>query len=131
VYERAVANVPPAPAKRYWQRYIYLWLNYALWEELEAGDAGRAREVYRACLKVIPHGAFTFAKARAPAPVRAACCCSRCAGAWGARPATAAWPEYGQCRSYACVSACAGRPRCAAEPPGTQAKCHQTFGKPL
>ncbi len=68
VYERAVANVPPAPAKRYWQRYIYLWLNYALWEELEAGDAGRAREVYRACLKVIPHVAFTFAKARASAP---------------------------------------------------------------
>lgn len=64
VYERAVANVPPAPAKRYWQRYIYLWLKYALWEELEAGDAARAREVYRACLKVIPHAAFTFAKAR-------------------------------------------------------------------
>ena len=64
VYERAVGNVPPAPAKRYWQRYIYLWLKYALWEELEAQDATRAREVYRACLKVIPHGAFTFAKAR-------------------------------------------------------------------
>ena len=36
VYERAIANIPPAPEKRYWQRYIYLWINYALFEELEA-----------------------------------------------------------------------------------------------
>lgn len=26
VYERAIANVPPAEEKRLWQRYIYLWL---------------------------------------------------------------------------------------------------------
>jgi hypothetical protein len=25
VYERAIANIPPAEEKRYWQRYIYLW----------------------------------------------------------------------------------------------------------
>jgi hypothetical protein len=37
VFERAIANVPPAPEKRYWQRYIYLWVRYALYEELEAG----------------------------------------------------------------------------------------------
>ena len=64
VYERAIANVPPAPEKRYWQRYIYLWVRYALWEELEAQDAERTREVYRACLGLIPHATFTFAKAR-------------------------------------------------------------------
>ncbi|KAI8002533.1 Crooked neck-like protein 1 [Camellia lanceoleosa] len=29
VYERAIANVPPVEEKRYWQRYIYLWINYA------------------------------------------------------------------------------------------------------
>ena len=62
VYERAIANTPPADEKRYWQRYIYLWINYALFEELEAQDAERTREVYRACLKLIPHKAFTFAK---------------------------------------------------------------------
>ncbi|CAL5221424.1 g3611 [Coccomyxa viridis] len=62
VYERAIANVPPAPEKRYWQRYIYLWIKYALWEELEAEDADRARQVYRACLNLIPHSIFTFAK---------------------------------------------------------------------
>ncbi len=63
MYERAIANTPPADEKRYWQRYIYLWINYALFEELEAQDAERTREVYRACLKLIPHKAFTFAKA--------------------------------------------------------------------
>jgi crooked neck len=62
VYERAIANVPPANEKRFWQRYIYLWINYALYEELEARDAERTREVYRACLKVIPHSEFSFSK---------------------------------------------------------------------
>eukprot|EP00884_Botryococcus_braunii_P014025 jgi/Botrbrau1/22623/Bobra.176_1s0051.1 len=62
VYERAVANVPPAAEKRYWQRYIYLWIKYAIWEELVAGNPERTREVYRTCLKLLPHKAFTFAK---------------------------------------------------------------------
>ncbi|EFJ15431.1 hypothetical protein SELMODRAFT_442275 [Selaginella moellendorffii] len=62
VYERAIANVPPAEEKRYWQRYIYLWINYALYEELEAEDMDRTRDVYSACLGIIPHKKFTFAK---------------------------------------------------------------------
>jgi hypothetical protein len=62
VYERAVAQLPPSNQKLLWCRYIYLWINYAIFEELHAGDAGRAREVYRACLKIIPHSEFTFAK---------------------------------------------------------------------
>ena len=61
-YERAVANVPPAQEKRFWQRYVYLWINYALWEELAAHDSDRAREVYRAALRLIPHRNFTFGK---------------------------------------------------------------------
>ena len=61
-YEMAVAVVPPAMEKRYWQRYIYLWIKYALFEELIAQDIERCREVYRACLKLIPHNVFTFAK---------------------------------------------------------------------
>lgn len=36
VYERAIANIPPTKEKRHWKRYIYLWINYALYEELEA-----------------------------------------------------------------------------------------------
>ncbi|GAA5830801.1 hypothetical protein JCM11251_001079 [Rhodosporidiobolus azoricus] len=63
VYERAVAQVPPSDEKRHWRRYIFLWLNYALFEELDTKDMQRAREIYRACLKLIPHKKFTFAKA--------------------------------------------------------------------
>ncbi|OVA01080.1 RNA-processing protein [Macleaya cordata] len=62
VYERAIANVPPAEEKRYWKRYIYLWINYALYEEIEAEETERAREVYRECLKLIPHRKFSFTK---------------------------------------------------------------------
>ncbi len=36
VYERAIANVPPATEKKFWRRYIYLWINYSLFEELVA-----------------------------------------------------------------------------------------------
>ena len=61
-YERAVANVPPSKEKQYWRRYIYLWINYAVYEELEAKDADRARQVYRTGLELLPHKRFTFAK---------------------------------------------------------------------
>ena len=62
LYERAIANVPPLQEKTYWQRYIYLWINYALYEELIANDIDRTREVYKSCLNIIPHTQFTFAK---------------------------------------------------------------------
>jgi len=82
LYERAIAQVPPTPEKSMWRRYIYLWVNYALFEELEAEvykskkgkrgiamlnktnkqDVAKTRQVYQACLKVIPHKQFTFAK---------------------------------------------------------------------
>nr|CAB3233887.1 crooked neck-like protein 1 [Phallusia mammillata] len=62
VYERAISNIPLVTQKRHWRRYIYLWINYALYEELESKDMERARDVYKACLDVIPHRKFTFAK---------------------------------------------------------------------
>ena len=34
VYERAVSQVPPGSEKRHWRRYIFLWLDYALFEEI-------------------------------------------------------------------------------------------------
>ena len=37
-----------------WHQYVY--------EELEARDYERTREVYEACLNLIPHKSFTFAK---------------------------------------------------------------------
>jgi hypothetical protein len=45
-----------------WRRYICLWINYALFEELEAEDVERTRQVYRHCLELLPHKHFTFAK---------------------------------------------------------------------
>ncbi|KIJ37089.1 hypothetical protein M422DRAFT_33945 [Sphaerobolus stellatus SS14] len=62
VYERAVAQVPPGKEKRYWRRYIFLWLDYALFEEIETKDYERTREIYQTALKVVPHKHFTFAK---------------------------------------------------------------------
>jgi hypothetical protein len=81
VYERAVAQVPPTAEKRYWRRYIFLWLDYALFEEIETKvctsspmyhnpnsshrqrqDFTRAREIYKTALRVIPNKQFTFTK---------------------------------------------------------------------
>lgn len=45
VYERGVAQVPPSTEKRHWRRYIFLWLNYALFEELET----------KVCVFLLPH----------------------------------------------------------------------------
>ncbi|KAK0104776.1 NineTeen Complex (NTC) component [Cadophora gregata] len=62
VYERAIAQIPPTQEKRHWRRYIYLWIFYAVWEEMESKDTERARQIYQECLKLIPHKKFTFAK---------------------------------------------------------------------
>ena len=62
VYERAIANIPLSQEKRFWRRYIYLWIYYALYEELIAKDEERTRQVYKACLEVVPHAKFTFSK---------------------------------------------------------------------
>ncbi|MCL4154805.1 UNVERIFIED_CONTAM: hypothetical protein GTU68_006838, partial [Idotea baltica] len=61
-YERAIANVPPLKEKRHWKRYIYLWIYYAIFEELTTKDIERARQVYQMCLKLIPHKIFTFSE---------------------------------------------------------------------
>lgn len=62
VYERGVALVPPALEKRLWRRYIYLWLRWALFEEEDAQDLERAKNVYVAAMGIVPHRVFTFAK---------------------------------------------------------------------
>ncbi|KAG8923248.1 NineTeen Complex (NTC) component, partial [Tulasnella sp. 418] len=62
VYERAVAQVPPGNEKRHWRRYIFLWLNYAIFEELETKDISRARQIYKTAIELVPHKQFTFAK---------------------------------------------------------------------
>ena len=62
VYERAIAQIPASQEKRNWRRYIYLWIFYAMWEEMTNKDAERARQIYQECLKLIPHKKWTFAK---------------------------------------------------------------------
>ncbi|KAH7906822.1 hypothetical protein BJ138DRAFT_1129627 [Hygrophoropsis aurantiaca] len=62
VYERAVAHVPPGQEKRHWRRYIFLWLGYALFEEIDVKEYDRTRQVYRTALNLVPHKQFTFAK---------------------------------------------------------------------
>lgn len=62
VYERAIAQVPPIKEKRYWRRYIFLWLYYASFEELFVEDDERALAIYKAALEIVPHERFTFAK---------------------------------------------------------------------
>ncbi|KAG8832668.1 NineTeen Complex (NTC) component, partial [Serendipita sp. 399] len=62
IYERAVAKVPLANEKRAWRRYIFLWLFYAVFEEVETKDYARARDIYKAAISVVPHKQFTFSK---------------------------------------------------------------------
>jgi crooked neck len=62
VYERAIAQKPLSLEKRAWRRYVYLWIYYAVFEELAMKDVERARNVYKEALKIIPHGSFSFAK---------------------------------------------------------------------
>jgi crooked neck len=62
VFERAIAQIPPIPEKRLYRRYIYLWLHYALFEELTTGDVERTRQVYKSWLDIIPHNQFSFSK---------------------------------------------------------------------
>ncbi|KAI8824748.1 hypothetical protein BJ741DRAFT_632745 [Chytriomyces cf. hyalinus JEL632] len=62
VYERAIAEIPLIKEKRFWRRYIYLWLFYAVWEERVAKDMERTKAIFTQCLNLIPHKTFTFAK---------------------------------------------------------------------
>jgi len=62
IYERAITNIPPIMEKKYWRRYIFLWINYAIFEESTAKNIDRANEVYKKLLDLIPHKKFTFSK---------------------------------------------------------------------
>lgn len=63
VLQRAINNKPPVlNEKSHWRRYIYLYIQLAIFEELTAKDMHRARAVYRDALNSIPHRNFTFGK---------------------------------------------------------------------
>jgi crooked neck len=48
--------------KAHWKRYIYLWINYAVFEELQANSQENANKVYERIMKMVPHETFTFSK---------------------------------------------------------------------
>ena len=54
--------MPPSTEKRSWRRYVFLWIKYAVFEELDCNDIARARAVCKAALAVIPHKSFSFSK---------------------------------------------------------------------
>ncbi|CAD7970963.1 unnamed protein product [Amoebophrya sp. A120] len=62
LYERAIAQFPPVAQKDYWKRYIYLWYNYALFEETVAEDYPKTRKVYDTAVKLTATKKLTFAK---------------------------------------------------------------------
>lgn len=54
--------MPAAKEKSAWKRYIYLWVSFAIFEELNAKDSDRARQVYERVIKLVPHREFSFSK---------------------------------------------------------------------
>lgn len=62
LYERSISIIPLVDQKKYWKRYIYLWINYAIFEELYAEQIDRARHVYESILRILNTQSFTFKK---------------------------------------------------------------------
>lgn len=63
-YERALTQTPAIATKAAWSSYIYLWLLYATWTEVECDDINAALAIYKRCLAAVPHQhrKFSFCK---------------------------------------------------------------------
>lgn len=53
--------MPLIEEKTHWRRYIYLWLNYAAFEE-QSGEKERTQSIFERIIKLVPHSKFTFSK---------------------------------------------------------------------
>ena len=62
LFERAIAATPMVASKRQWKRYIYLFIHFAVWEELDMRDSERAKAVYEKALALLHPLSFSFAK---------------------------------------------------------------------
>lgn len=62
IYERAIQMIPNSQEKSGWKRYIYIWISYAIFLELDCHDKESARRIYKRCIDIIPHSKFTFSK---------------------------------------------------------------------
>ena len=62
LFERGIAAVPKVASKRQWKRYIYLWIYFAVWEELDMAAYERVKALYERLLGLLHPLPFTFAK---------------------------------------------------------------------
>lgn len=64
IYERAIANVPQVATKTGWSKYVYLWLLYCAWTELECDDIDSTLQLFKRCVGLVPyeHKKFSFSK---------------------------------------------------------------------
>ncbi|KAH9251792.1 hypothetical protein BASA81_010235 [Batrachochytrium salamandrivorans] len=61
-YAQAQSHLPAQQEKRFWRRFVYLFVFESLFEELVMKDLDRAASALGRGLKVVPHKHFTFAK---------------------------------------------------------------------
>ncbi|ODV89065.1 hypothetical protein CANCADRAFT_32441 [Tortispora caseinolytica NRRL Y-17796] len=62
IFDRAVSQIPEQKDKIVWKEFVYLFIYYALWEEVANEDIEKADKIYTDCLNLIPHKSFTVAK---------------------------------------------------------------------
>lgn len=62
--EESVSNTQPRDATKTsaWKRYIYLWVRYLVYVELEVQNIDLCRRLYQRLIDLIPHRKFTFSK---------------------------------------------------------------------
>lgn len=62
IFRQKIFSLNFSQKKQFWKRYIYLWIYYAVFEELKCEDIERTRKVYEACIKVMESNTISFAK---------------------------------------------------------------------
>lgn len=62
IYERAIASVPQSKNKLFWKKYIYIWLFYAIFEEVVANDLLRAVNIMKAAIDLTMKHKLSFSK---------------------------------------------------------------------
>ncbi|OAF68272.1 Pre-mRNA-splicing factor CLF1 [Intoshia linei] len=62
LYEIAISNVPNHESKKLWKRYVYIWIKYAIYEEVITKEIEKSREIFNTLIDLIPHKMFTFGK---------------------------------------------------------------------
>lgn len=62
--EESVADTYPRETTKSpaWRRYIFLWIRYLTYVELESADIDLCRRLYQRLINLIPHKSFTFSK---------------------------------------------------------------------